>query len=367
MRNSFLIFLFILLCLPLSAFAAANTPVLQPFEVAGWVPYWREATGTADAIAHIGTFTEISPFGFQVKKNGDITDPMHIFDQAWQNLIAAAHAQNVKVIPTMMWSDTTSIYKVLKSPSLRKAHVQQITNIISAFNFDGVDIDYEGKSSQTKTYFSAFLSQLAAALKKLPDSKLLVCTIEARTPPDAQFDKIPKYLGYANDLPLINKYCDRVRIMTYDQGNIDLRLNAVTVPPYNPISDSRWVEKVINLMSQSISKKKILIGVPTYGHEYEITQSGGVYNYNFLTSFNPKYALDIANLFNITPVRNEAGELSFAYTPTTTPNLPQRFFSWSDASAMADKVQLAKKLGVRGVAVFKIDGGEDAAMWSVLK
>ncbi|MDB5224419.1 MAG: Copper amine oxidase domain protein, partial [Candidatus Adlerbacteria bacterium] len=34
--------------------------------------------------------------------------------------------------------------------------------------------------------------------------------------------------------------------------------------------------------------------------------------------------------------------------------------------AIKAKVDLAKKLGVRGVAIFKIDGGEDPAMWSVL-
>jgi hypothetical protein len=43
-----------------------------------------------------------------------------------------------------------------------------------------------------------------------------------------------------------------------------------------------------------------------------------------------------------------------------------RYLVWSDAQAIKDKVDLAKRLGIRGVAIFKIDGGEDLAMWPIL-
>jgi len=48
-------------------------------------------------------------------------------------------------------------------------------------------------------------------------------------------------------------------------------------------------------------------------------------------------------------------------------NLTYRMVTWQDAQAIGEKVALAKKLGIRGVAVFKIDGGEDPRMWEVLK
>jgi hypothetical protein len=121
------------------------------------------------------------------------------------------------------------------------------------------------------------------------------------------------------------------------------------------------------------------------------------YRYDVQWAFNPGYATQLAAQLGISPVRNSAGELSFIYknTETTTAaialasipgavtanNTPQgntvapptavysqasiagsiqppfNILWWSDAQAISDKIELAKKLGVRGVAIFKFDGG----------
>jgi len=206
----------------------------------------------------------------------------------------------------------------------------------------------------------------------------------------------------------MNKYCDRIEIMAYDQGTIDQRLNAVRTAPYAPVADPDWVEGLVSMaVKGGVAKNKIILGVPTYGYEYKVTPiAGSGYEYQRLWAFNPKYAIDIAAKLGIVPSRNSAGEMGFSYdakllepaptgtdstltqqqttaTTTVAENAPStgsgqaglqantsqsfNYFSWSDAQAIADKIALARKLGLRGVAVFKFDGGEDPGMWEMLK
>ncbi len=394
-----LAFFFMIADVEAATTTSAPSPKLtlpKNFEISGWVPYWRKATGTIEAIGHLGVFKEINPFGYTVKEDGSLFDAAKIAEDPWPALVASAKAKKVRVIPTVMWSNGEAIDRILRDPKLRKAHINGIVKMVKENNFDGVDIDYEGKRAETKKYFTLFLKELYAAMGK----KWVMCSIEARTPLESRFDTIPKDIEYANDYAAINKYCDRVRIMAYDQGSIDLRLNEAAPGPYVPIADKEWVEKVVKLASKSIAKNKIVIGVATYGYEYEVSEMTTGYRYKLQWAFNPKYAVDLAKELHFVPQRNSAGELSFMYSPTSTvPSVSDtngfgalttsnegvattstfnssgstttavittaHILWWSDAQAIKDKILLAKKLGVRGVAIFKIDGGVDPALWGL--
>jgi spore germination protein YaaH len=377
---------------PASAHAAA-----APLQVSGWIPYWRIEAGTADAMKHLDTLTNINPFGFTVKSDGKLADTADLRDSNWQRLFKAARKKGITIIPTVMWSDTASIDTVLRSSKLRAAHVKAIAAMVSKGKYDGVDIDYEGKKAETMPYYSQFLKELKAALK----GKTLACTIEARTPPDSLYTVVPTNMQYANDYTAINQYCDTVQLMTYDQQNADIKLNAAAPGLYAPLADSKWVEKVVTLAQKTIDPKKISLGVATYGREYDVTvNSSGYLTYQKLDSFNPQYALDQSALYSVTPSRNRAGEMSVTYPAATTPAkllttttvaplntatgdlfaakaaayakstktpVTYHMLWWSDAGAIGDKVALAKKYGLNGISIFKIDGGEDQQLWSTLK
>lgn len=365
-RTAFTIFILCALAvLPRSSEAALHAP----FEISGWIPYWRSATGTQEFLNHIDTFKEINPFAYTVKSDGTLADQMNLDAEPWPSLIALLRLKQIRIIPTVMWSDGAQIDRVLRNPELRANHIRAIVSSVRQNGFDGIDIDYEDKRADTRTYFSLFLKELYAAM----GNKWVQCTIEARTPPDSLRDSRDATTPeYANDYPSLNRYCDRVRIMAYDQASVDRKLTTTIDGPYIPVADPRWVEKVLTLAEKDISKKKLMLGVATYGYEYKVTPLTSGYAYDLQWAFNPVYATDLAASLGKTPERNSAGEISFSYKPagnTAGAALDSSFniLWWSDASAIADKIALAKRHGIRGVSVFKIDGGADQNIWTVLK
>ena len=381
----------LLLFTPLSASAAS---MHKPFEVSGWIPYWRAATGTADVLPHLDTLTEVNPFVYTLKSDGTLLDNGKLDEEPWVTLRAEAKAKNIRFIPTVMTSNSELLHKILSDTTRRIALEDYIADLVKEKNFDGIDIDFEGKYAKTKDYFSTFLKGLYMRM----GNKWVMCTIESRTPIDDRYygTDVPADAGiYANDLKEINKYCDRVRIMAYDQQSIDQKLLAEAEAKgelYAPVGDPFWVEKVVNLMAKDIDKKKIMIGVPTYGYEYDVTAyAGKQYVYDILWTFNPGYALPIATQYGVTPARSMAGEMYFTYTPTGTTaaylgedsahlaaesaslvansnnsNVTFRMMTWPDEISVWGKAELAKRLGVRGISVFKFDGGQDPDIWGIL-
>lgn len=380
---------------------AALSDSVRPkdLEFSGWIPYWRTATGTKDVLPHLSQLTSIMPFGYTMHEDGTLADTARLTEEPWVSFIAEAKKQGVKVVPSVMWGNGDSIHKILSNATTRIALEDEIAKVVKDNNFDGIDIDFEAKKHETIDYFSTFLKGLYQRMGK----KLVYCTIEARMPITDRYlpgQTVPAdAMDYANDYKALNKYCDRVEIMAYDQGVIPRKLNKARMAPYAPVADPAWVESLVTLAMKDIDKKKIIIGVPTYGYEYLVTPvPGNGYKYKVLWPFNYKYGTDIAAKLGINPVRTSANEVGFSYDPvklkavppsngdtsqmqhvvsttetvaenaaSTNNGQPFNFLSWSDAQAIADKVALARKLGVRGIAVFKFDGGEDQRIWEVLR
>jgi len=365
-------------------FITGFNTVSAAFDMAIWIPYWRKEEGATSTLANLDKVTQISPFAYELQTDGSIKDALKATQAPWPNLIAEARKKKIKIYPSILSypqtrAEQNSVYLLLAQKAKRQAHVKEIVALVKKNKFDGIDIDYENKIADTRPYFSIFLSELGTALRK--DGKKLICTVEARTPPESKYATTSKEIlsrvEYANDYKMIGKHCDQVRIMAYDQGGDDANLvnqNKVVGNVYKPVADIEWVKKIITLALEDIPAKKLVIGVPTYGYKYEIVPANGTSSpsYPRIGAMNFNYITELINMLHATPTRNSAGELSFTYATTTGVSgeqlggLKQYLVWYSDAQAVADKVRIAKLYKLAGIAVFKIDGGQDPNLWGVL-
>jgi spore germination protein YaaH len=378
---------------PLGVFAATSA-AKTPFYYGVWLPYWQGQNGAANVSLNLNSLDEVSPFSYEIGNGGTLIDDLNIGNGSWAPWFSAVKENGIKIIPTIADFDPNAIYNLLSNTALRQREENQIAALVKAQNFDGIDIDFESMSSQTRPYYSLFIEGLAERLH--PMGKELTCTIEARTPPVDLYETVTPditSIPYPENYSVLNQNCDEVRVMAYDEDTIDVELDATKGDGqlYSPVADPAWVQQVLSDTLPYINPDKVMLGVPTYGYEYEVSWADNMTTYTRVRAFDYLDAMERAASMGITPTRNNADELSFIYTSSTyleepptlvssvnstepvifeTPppaNATTTFFvSFPDATSIDDEIKLAKADGLRGVMLFKADGDIDPATWQYM-
>ena len=347
------------------------------FTTGVWVPYWREASGSAEVLNNLNKIDIISPFSFEMRGDGTFTDPMKLDTGAYADMIKIAKENKKIIVPSILWWATGTgrdeLHSVLSEKESRLSLINDIKISVKKYNLDGIDIDFENKLAESRVPFNTFLTELSKEMHDM--NKVLICTIEARTPLDSKYANLSseeykaklKEVDYSNDFKTIGKVCDQVRIMAYDQQDDDKQLNSIRQADntaYKPVADIDWVEKVLTLAMRDIEWKKIIVGVPTYGNKYEITRdvSGKINNYKKIGSMNYFYADAEAKEKNLKQIRDSSGELSYTYVDID--KLKEYYVVYSDAEAIAQKINIARLYKIGGIAIFKVDGNNDKNIWN---
>lgn len=390
-KQIFLGIMAIMLIFPVSAEARYRG------EVSGWVPWWADEDGVEDVIDKMDEIDIIYPFIYEIEGGGDIVAKVDIDDGVWEDLFDEADDERVEVIPTIAWFDGEGIHAVLSNRRERRDLVRDIARLVQREHFDGINIDFEQKWAETIDDYSLFLKELEDELGR--DD--LTCTIEARMEPDHRWreDQMPEEITYANDYKAMNKYCDWVEIMAYDQQRADLVLNDERKGlPYNPVADIDWVEHVVEFALEDFDEDKVMLGIPTYGRAWDITVAPEWYrDYTRVASIDHSRAVELSEKYDVPIGRTAGGEAIITYfpedsvwkllnqlpTPEGTPKgyeaaakallvatyanveIPVRMLTWGDSKAAEDKLDLADKYDLKGVTFFKFDGEEDEDIWDL--
>lgn len=364
-------------------------------EVAGWLPYWSSEEGVEAVMEHLDEIDILYLFVYEVDAGGELQLKAELDEGVWEDLIDEARDEDVALLPTVAWFNGAAMHKVLSDEDRREELVEAIENMVDDGRFDGVNIDFEQKYAETIDYFSQFLKELEDELGR--DD--LSCALEARTPPDSLWrdEDRPAVIEYANDYEAINRYCDWVELMTYDQMRADLKLNNERRGvPYNPVADIDWVEKVLTLALKDIDADKIMLGIPTYGRAYDVTVAPDWYrDYTPVASVDHDRILELVDEYDLTIGRTAGGEGVITYFPESSPykifnqlptpagtptgyeaaakallvanvaqlEIPVRLLTFGDAAAAESKLELIEDYDLKGAAFFKFDEHLDPAIW----
>lgn len=363
MKRTSIIYLFSIIFFGLTSnvFAAENK-----FIISAWIPYWEKTAGSQSAINHIKSLDEIHPFSFEVQPDGTIVDRMKLDQSPYKELIKKAKDNNVKVVPTFLWTGPTAMYKVFSDPVKTKTHIDKIIELAQKINASGVDIDYEGKRMEDKALYAGFFEKLSKSLHE--KNLTLSCTIEAASTasPSAELKKRQATSPWSNDLVKLNKYCDIIRLMAYDQmaqTTTSEWTEKTDKRPYAPNADISWVRKVLTYNLKFIDKNKLILGIPTYGWDtqYTLKKAGG-YDYEIMKSVPYADGIQLAKDSKVIPQRDASGGLNFTYVKNGT----NRIVYVSDYTSVQYAYEEAKRRGIKGVTLFKVDGKEDPLIWNIL-
>lgn len=180
------------------------------------------------------------------------------------------HQSGVKLLPSIGgWNDSVNFPVIAASSTLRETFVQSCLNLISTYDFDGIDLDWEypgfaehnGTPADAQNY-TQLLTELRNALDQLGTTNnrtyLLSSCFGAS---QSNMQNI--------EWNMISNLVDMINLMTYDfHGPWDNLSNHHT-PLYSPAQgDPLWcVEGAFNLLTQTynVPAAKINIGMAFYG------------------------------------------------------------------------------------------------------
>lgn len=314
-----------------------NSKPLLIRSVAGWIPYWLQAEALRSAESQTDLFHTFSPFWYEVTPSGEIIKYPGAEDSV---ILTFAKSQGIKMIPliTNVFS-SERISSVLNDPVIRQNHINSLTILLGQMNYDGIDINYENLFVTDREIYVIFLQELKMALHTI--GKQLVVTVHAKTDPRGIWSG-----SEAHDYVGIGQAADAVRIMGYDfhwQGGVP-----------GPIAPADWIDGVLAYAVSAIPRGKVVLGVPTYGYDWPLSQKGQGITYN--------YAVSTASRYNV-PILEDA-QLGPHYTYSFN-NVGHEVW-FSDANSLATLLDLVNKYAINGICFWYL-GAEDPNIYSTIR
>jgi spore germination protein len=304
-----------------------------------------------------------------------------------QTLKQFAQARGIAVYPTLLTSSGWLNHQLLTDDETSARAIAEIVEYVMREGYDGFDLDLEAVRATDRDAFTVFVARLAAALHER--GKPLALAIPAKAT-----DTTTGWAG-AYDYAALGQHADLITVMAYE-------FHGAWGGP-GPIAPYDGVERVLAFATAQIPPEKVLLGIATYGHDWNTTAGGARYlGYPEAAALAERYGVELTldpasqsatlryqapagerpplparapapqhQITKRTPPACSVTEPTPAPTPTPRPVPPpdavQQHEVWLEESrSVASRLPLTGQYGAGGIAIWRL-GHEDPAFWPVVE
>ncbi len=289
---------------------------------------WQYGGTTSDFIKQVqkSPVNVLSPRWFFLNDAGKVSgsgDPA---------LVKWAH-QNGKQVWAMIGNrfkaDLT--HSVISQAPQRKAVINQIVQYAKQYQLDGINIDFENVKTSDRNNYTLFINELSTALKA--NNVLLSVDV----PPD-----LGNSWSAAYDYQALGRAVDYLIVMSYDE-----HWNGS--PKAGSVASLPWFEQHLRKITQVVSAKKVIAGIPLYTRDWSHT-NGKVVSKDMV--IQEQYQL-IADRRAQVRWDQRQGQYIASYTKE---NIVHSIWV-EDSRSISEKIRAANQLGISGRAYWHMGGG----------
>ena len=276
-------------------------------------------------------------FSYGFTEDGQLIPPL------WDDVPLIAAAKQSDTIPVLVLTpfgpdgqfNNLLISSVVNNPTYTQNLIQNLLYIMAEKGYGGLDIDFEYILSSDRDAFTAFVQQVAGAMRENGYH-----TSVALAPKTSADQRGLLYEG--KDYAAIGAAADFVLLMTYEWG--------YTYGPPMAVAPINQVRRVVEYAVTEIPREKIDLGIPNYGYDWPLPYERGV---TMATTINNVQAIQIALREGAEIMFDELAQSPyFRYTDAVT-GIPHEVW-FEDVRSMQAKFDLMKEFGLRGCGYWQI-------------
>ena len=311
-------------------------------------------TSSPDAIAsfekNARSVSIVGPQSYRVDPEGNLTG------QVPASILTIARKHKVPVMPLIVnpgWN-LELFHKLVNNPAARARMIASMVSLGKRHGFWGWQFDFEQIHVSDRDSLSRFYREAADALHA---NGMKISIAVYPDPGDLQNPSdyhrwLWDYLVGAYDLKALSRAGDFITLMTYLQ-------HTPRTPP-GPVGGLPYMERVVRTaLAQGVKSQQLSLGIAFFSMHWQTEWSAERKGYSWGRGLNWRGVSDLVQKAGATVQWDAVQGASHA-------RWEQHGvfeYAWiEDATALAPKLALQKRYGLRGISVWRI-GQEDPGVW----